>query len=72
MEERRGGTVKSKSCNVWREPIFTVFLQTDENLLRKDLGNVTADTECTFSYAFRPKTQIDLSDINEVPFQVII
>jgi hypothetical protein len=44
--------------------------ETDENLLRKDLGNVTADTECTFSYGFRPKTQIDLSDLTEVPFQV--
>ena len=38
--------------------------------MRKDLGNVTADTECTFSYGFRPKTQIDLSDLTEVPFQV--
>lgn len=38
--------------------------------MRKDLGNVTAETECTFSYSFRPKSQIDLSDLQEVPFQV--
>lgn len=31
---------------------------------------MTAETECTFSYCFRPKTQIDLSDLTEVPFQV--
>ncbi len=52
--------------------VLLTYLQADENLLRKDLGNVTADTECTFSYAFRPKSQIDLTGINEVPFQVIL
>jgi len=46
----------------------------DESLNRnwvvKDIGNITAETECSFSYAFRPKTDCDLSGLNEIPFQV--
>jgi len=44
--------------------------EVDRNYLVKDLGNITADSECTFSYGFRPKSQIDVSDLTEVPFQV--
>ena len=36
----------------------------------KDLGNVTAQSECTVSYAFRPKEEVDLSGVREIPFQV--
>jgi hypothetical protein len=42
----------------------------DTNLLVKDLGNITAESECTFSYSFRPKSQVDLADVTQVPFQV--
>lgn len=38
----------------------------------KDLGNITAESECTFSYGFRPKSQVDLTDVVQVPFQVRI
>jgi hypothetical protein len=36
----------------------------------KDLGNITAASECSFSYSFRPKEEVDLSGVTEVPFQV--
>jgi hypothetical protein len=46
----------------------------DEQLQRfwvvKDLGNVTAASECTFSYNFRSKEECDLSALREIPFQV--
>lgn len=38
--------------------------------LVKDLGNVSAASECTVSYAFRPKEEIDLSGLAAIPFQV--
>eukprot|EP00727_Mastigamoeba_balamuthi_P005505 m51a1_g1574 hypothetical protein (906) ;mRNA; f:87526-90624 len=36
----------------------------------KDLGNVTPVSECTFSYTFRPKEEVDASGLREIPFQV--
>jgi len=42
----------------------------NRNWMVKDLGNVTPDTECSFRYAFRPKSECDLTDIKEIPFQV--
>eukprot|EP00727_Mastigamoeba_balamuthi_P012024 m51a1_g7444 putative ras-like gtp-binding protein ypt1 (1013) ;mRNA; f:92802-96151 len=36
----------------------------------KDLGSVSRDSECTFGYGFRPKEEIDLSALHEIPFQV--
>lgn len=42
----------------------------NRNWVVKDLGNVTADTEVTFQYAFRPKTEYDLTGLAEIPFQV--
>jgi hypothetical protein len=38
--------------------------------LVKDLGNVSAASECTVSYAFRPKSEVDLSQVAAIPFQV--
>ncbi|KAH3745950.1 circularly permutated Ras protein 1 [Pelomyxa schiedti] len=38
--------------------------------LIKDLGNITTASECTFGYQFRPKEEVDVSALNEVPFQV--
>jgi len=45
-------------------------LDVAKNYLVKDLGNITADSECTFSYGFRPKSQVDLGDLTDIPFQV--
>jgi len=42
----------------------------NRNWIVKDLGNVTSESECSFSYAFRPKNECDLTGINEIPFQV--
>lgn len=42
----------------------------NRNWIVKDLGNVRADTELSFSYDFRSKAECDLTDINEIPFQV--
>ena len=42
----------------------------NRNWIVKDLGNVRADTELSFQYTFRSKEECDLSDINEIPFQV--
>jgi len=42
----------------------------DRHHLVKDIGNVTADTECTFSYGFQPKSVYDLTGVDEIPFQV--
>eukprot|EP01102_Stenamoeba_stenopodia_P022791 TRINITY_DN962_c0_g1_i1.p1 TRINITY_DN962_c0_g1~~TRINITY_DN962_c0_g1_i1.p1 ORF type:complete len:878 (-),score=250.65 TRINITY_DN962_c0_g1_i1:198-2831(-) len=42
----------------------------DRHHLVKDIGNVTADTECTFSYGFQPKSVFDLSGVDKIPFQV--
>ena len=42
----------------------------DRNWLVRDLGNVTDDTTSSFSYTFRPKDEVDLSALKEVPFQV--
>ena len=42
----------------------------NRNWVVKDLGNVTRGKELTFSYAFRPKDQCDLSGIEQIPFQV--
>jgi len=54
--------------------MFRGEIDDEENLERnhlvKDLGNVTSQSECTFSYGFRPKSVVDLSDINEIPFQL--
>ena len=36
----------------------------------KDLGNVNRDSEYSFSYGFRPRSEVDLADLSEVPFQV--
>jgi len=44
--------------------------QENRNWMVKDLGNVTAESECSFSYGFRPKSECDLSGIDEIPFQV--
>eukprot|EP00027_Filamoeba_sp_ATCC50430_P012347 CAMPEP_0168564266 /NCGR_PEP_ID=MMETSP0413-20121227/13148_1 /TAXON_ID=136452 /ORGANISM="Filamoeba nolandi, Strain NC-AS-23-1" /LENGTH=871 /DNA_ID=CAMNT_0008595915 /DNA_START=32 /DNA_END=2643 /DNA_ORIENTATION=- len=44
----------------------------NRNWMVKDLGNVTADTECSFRYAFRPKEECDMSGVKEIPFQVQI
>eukprot|EP01113_Clastostelium_recurvatum_P000455 TRINITY_DN101_c0_g1_i2.p1 TRINITY_DN101_c0_g1~~TRINITY_DN101_c0_g1_i2.p1 ORF type:complete len:985 (+),score=334.30 TRINITY_DN101_c0_g1_i2:83-3037(+) len=44
--------------------------ESDRNMLVRDLGNITVESECTFSYGFRPKSQVDVSEINEIPFQV--
>jgi len=44
--------------------------QENRNWVVKDLANVTADTECSFSYGFRPKTECDLTGLTNVPFQV--
>jgi len=43
------------------------------NFLVKDIGNVTSDTECTFSYGFRPKQPngVDYTaGLSSLPFQV--
>ena len=43
------------------------------NFLVKDIGNVTSDTECTFSYGFRPKQRngVDYTaGLSSLPFQV--
>jgi len=45
-------------------------LDVARNYLVKDLGNITAESECTFSYGFRPKSQVDLGDVTQIPFQV--
>jgi len=42
----------------------------NRNWMVKDLGNVTAESECSFSYAFRPKNECDLTGVDEIPFQV--
>merc|ERR1712137_904446 len=42
----------------------------NRNWIVKDLGNVRADTELSFQYTFRSKAECDLSNINEIPFQV--
>jgi len=42
----------------------------NRNWLVKDLGNITAESECSFGYGFRPKSECDLSSVNEIPFQV--
>jgi hypothetical protein len=42
----------------------------NRNWMVKDLGNVAADTECSFRYAFRPKSECDLTGISKIPFQV--
>lgn len=42
----------------------------NRNWIVKDLGNVTAESECSFQYAFRPKSECDLTGITEIPFQV--
>jgi len=42
----------------------------NRNWMVKDFGNITAQTECTFSYGFRPKSECDLSGVKEIPFQV--
>ena len=36
----------------------------------KDLGNVGRDSEYSFSYSFRPRSEVDLTGLREVPFQV--
>jgi len=38
--------------------------------LVRDLGNVTAASECSFRYAFRPRQEADLTGLTSVPFQV--
>jgi len=40
------------------------------NWLVKDLGTVTRDAEVAFKYAFRPSSEIDVSDMPSVPFQL--
>lgn len=40
------------------------------NWLVRDIGNVTATTEASFSYGFRPKDVSDLSNRSSVPFQL--
>eukprot|EP01117_Protostelium_nocturnum_P015705 TRINITY_DN610_c0_g1_i1.p1 TRINITY_DN610_c0_g1~~TRINITY_DN610_c0_g1_i1.p1 ORF type:complete len:895 (+),score=352.35 TRINITY_DN610_c0_g1_i1:90-2774(+) len=42
----------------------------DRNFMVKDLGNITSETECTFSYGFVPKNVFDFAGIKEIPFQV--
>ena len=42
----------------------------NRNWVVKDLGNVTAESGCSFSYGFRPKEDCDLSSVKEIPFQV--
>ena len=42
----------------------------NRNWIVKDLGNVRADTELSFQYAFRSKEECDLSSIHQIPFQV--
>lgn len=42
----------------------------NRNWMVKDLGNITAGMECSFSYGFRPKSECDLTGVNEIPFQV--
>jgi len=42
----------------------------DRNWLIRDLGNVSDESSCSFSYVFRSKREIDLSELKEVPFQV--
>eukprot|EP01106_Pelomyxa_sp_JSP_P009825 TRINITY_DN2667_c0_g4_i4.p1 TRINITY_DN2667_c0_g4~~TRINITY_DN2667_c0_g4_i4.p1 ORF type:complete len:180 (-),score=59.03 TRINITY_DN2667_c0_g4_i4:117-656(-) len=37
----------------------------------KDLGNVTAASECTFSYDFRTKEEFDMSALTDIPFQIL-
>eukprot|EP01104_Vermistella_antarctica_P001120 TRINITY_DN11176_c0_g1_i1.p1 TRINITY_DN11176_c0_g1~~TRINITY_DN11176_c0_g1_i1.p1 ORF type:complete len:926 (+),score=283.45 TRINITY_DN11176_c0_g1_i1:209-2986(+) len=44
----------------------------ERNYLVKDLGNITADSECTFSFAFRPNKHKDEGAAKSVPFQVQI
>jgi hypothetical protein len=49
----------------------------DQNTLRRDLGNVTADTEFTFEYYVRPKVEVtalglDLEKIEKLTFQTQI
>lgn len=36
----------------------------------RDLGNVTDESNCSFSYTFRPKEEVDLTGLETVPFQV--
>jgi len=40
------------------------------NWLVKDIGNVTASTEASFSYGCRPKDVCDMTGLERVPFQV--
>merc|ERR1711991_999677 len=42
------------------------------NWLVRDLGTVHAGDECTFSYGFRSKQQVDLAGLEHLPFQVQI
>jgi len=42
----------------------------NRNWVVKDLGNITAETECSFSYAFRSKAECDLTGLSQIPFQV--
>ena len=42
----------------------------NRNWLVKDIGNVVMGKELSFAYRFRPKSEIDMSGMNHVPFQV--
>jgi len=42
----------------------------NRNWVVRDLGNVRADTELTVSYGFRPKEYYDMSDVDQIPFQL--
>ena len=42
------------------------------NWLVRDLGTVHAGDECTFSYGFRPRSQVDIGNASHLPFQVQI
>lgn len=42
----------------------------NRNWVVKDLGNVRADTEITVAYSFRSKEEYDLTNIEQIPFQL--
>ena len=42
----------------------------NRNWMVKDLGNISAESECSFGYGFRPKSECDLTGVKEIPFQV--
>jgi hypothetical protein len=42
----------------------------DRNWMVRDLGNVTPETSCSFTFVFRPEDEFSIKELKEVPIQV--